>query len=298
MTPLERVTVASRVFGIAAILTQLAQLFLQKRHPAPIVFRHRFGLPRQCRPQSVDNLVGVRAPFDVAIDTDLPGLRVEAGGLLVLYMFGIGKAALMPFHRWLPAAWVAPTPVSALLHAVAVVKAGVFSVVKIVVYVFGADASGASFEWLVWVAYLLFALGSAWLFQQEVQRERVRLNEQASERVAAWADLGAADIGPDRLNLSLELNRGGRLSGRVQAFRFFDRTFCDADGEATAGFDGYDTVDSSLALDLGASTLTLSAANLLDAQYITYFSQAATNLADRYFAGRGRTLTLRVESRF
>ena len=44
--------------------------------------------------------------------------------LLALFAFGIGKAALMPFHRWLPAAMVAPTPVSALLHAVAVVKAG------------------------------------------------------------------------------------------------------------------------------------------------------------------------------
>jgi len=61
------------------------------------------------------------------------------GGLLALYMFGIGKAALMPFHRWLPAAMVAPTPVSALLHAVAVVKAGVFTVVKVIVYVFGVD---------------------------------------------------------------------------------------------------------------------------------------------------------------
>ena len=61
-------------------------------------------------------------------------------GLLALYVFGIGKAALMPFHRWLPAAMVAPTPVWALLHAVAVVKAGVFSVVKVVVYVFGLDA--------------------------------------------------------------------------------------------------------------------------------------------------------------
>ncbi len=60
-------------------------------------------------------------------------------GLLALYMFGIGKAALMPLHRWLPAAMVAPTPVSALLHAVAVVKAGVFSVVKVIVYVFGVD---------------------------------------------------------------------------------------------------------------------------------------------------------------
>ncbi|WP_217424510.1 proton-conducting transporter transmembrane domain-containing protein [Nitrogeniibacter mangrovi] len=67
--------------------------------------------------------------------------QVGAAGttvLVALYMFGIGKAALMPFHRWLPAAMVAPTPVSALLHAVAVVKAGVFTIVKVIVYIFGA----------------------------------------------------------------------------------------------------------------------------------------------------------------
>jgi multicomponent Na+:H+ antiporter subunit D len=76
------------------------------------------------------------------------------GGLLALYMFGIGKAALMPFHRWLPAAMVAPTPVSALLHAVAVVKAGVFSVVKVIVYVFGIDtlARAGITDWLIGVA--------------------------------------------------------------------------------------------------------------------------------------------------
>ncbi|MDK9712557.1 MAG: monovalent cation/H+ antiporter subunit D family protein [Sulfuritalea sp.] len=72
--------------------------------------------------------------------------------LLALFMFGIGKAALMPFHRWLPAAMVAPTPVSALLHAVAVVKAGVFSVVKIVVYVFGLDVLIGVTDWLVGIA--------------------------------------------------------------------------------------------------------------------------------------------------
>ncbi|MGD9866868.1 MAG: proton-conducting transporter membrane subunit [Hyphomicrobiales bacterium] len=74
--------------------------------------------------------------------------------LLALYVFGIGKAALMPFHWWLPAAMVAPTPVSALLHAVAVVKAGVFSVTKVVIYVFGTDLltrTGAS-DWLVFFA--------------------------------------------------------------------------------------------------------------------------------------------------
>ena len=71
--------------------------------------------------------------------------------LLGLFAFGIGKAALMPIHKWLPAAMVAPTPVSALLHAVAVVKAGVFSILIIVVYIFGYTnllSSGAS-EWLI-----------------------------------------------------------------------------------------------------------------------------------------------------
>jgi multicomponent Na+:H+ antiporter subunit D len=74
--------------------------------------------------------------------------------LLALYVFGIGKAAVMPLHFWLPAAMVAPTPVSALLHAVAVVKAGVFSILKVVVAVFGIErlaATGAA-TWLVWVA--------------------------------------------------------------------------------------------------------------------------------------------------
>ncbi len=56
--------------------------------------------------------------------------------LLLMTTYGIGKAAVMPVHRWLPAAMVAPTPVSALLHAVAVVKAGVFSIVKIMTYIF------------------------------------------------------------------------------------------------------------------------------------------------------------------
>lgn len=59
--------------------------------------------------------------------------------IFVLFVAGIAKAGMMPFHLWLPAAMVAPTPVSALLHAVAVVKVGVFTIVRIVLYVFGVD---------------------------------------------------------------------------------------------------------------------------------------------------------------
>jgi multicomponent Na+:H+ antiporter subunit D len=64
---------------------------------------------------------------------------VETALLLGLFVLGIGKAAVMPVHRWLPAAMVAPTPVSALLHAVAVVKAGVFTITKVVIYIFGLE---------------------------------------------------------------------------------------------------------------------------------------------------------------
>ncbi len=63
--------------------------------------------------------------------------------LLVLFVFGIGKAALMPFHFWLPRAMVAPAPVSALLHAVAVVKAGVFTLMKVGTGIFGLDLIAA-----------------------------------------------------------------------------------------------------------------------------------------------------------
>jgi multicomponent Na+:H+ antiporter subunit D len=82
--------------------------------------------------------------------------------LLALFVFGIGKAAVMPVHRWLPAAMVAPTPVSALLHAVAVVKAGVFAITKVILYVFGVDHLFATpgHDWLMYVASITIITAS------------------------------------------------------------------------------------------------------------------------------------------
>jgi len=60
--------------------------------------------------------------------------------VFALFLFGFAKNALVPLHSWLPAAMVAPTPVSALLHAVAVVKTGVFSTLRVFLFVFGPDA--------------------------------------------------------------------------------------------------------------------------------------------------------------
>ena len=55
------------------------------------------------------------------------------------FLLGFAKAAWMPVHAWLPSAMVAPTPVSALLHAVAVVKAGVFGIIRVVCHIYGIE---------------------------------------------------------------------------------------------------------------------------------------------------------------
>jgi multicomponent Na+:H+ antiporter subunit D len=62
--------------------------------------------------------------------------------LFIFCLFGFAKNGVMPFHHWLPGAMVAPTPVSALLHAVAVVKVGVFCTTRVMLYVFGTDLMG------------------------------------------------------------------------------------------------------------------------------------------------------------
>lgn len=88
--------------------------------------------------------------------------------LLALFLFGVAKAAVMPVHSWLPAAMVAPTPVSALLHAVAVVKAGVFTLIKVVIYIFGTDfLVSVPFESLaVYLAGFTIVAASAIALQQ------------------------------------------------------------------------------------------------------------------------------------
>lgn len=97
------------------------------------------------------------------------------GGLLLLFVFGTGKAAIMPFHRWLPAAMVAPTPVSSLLHAVAVVKAGVFTILKVSVYIFGIDLI-ASLDAAYWISLLAgFTIVSASIIAMTKDNLKARL---------------------------------------------------------------------------------------------------------------------------
>jgi len=83
--------------------------------------------------------------------------------LLLMFIFGIAKAAVYPFHGWLPSAMVASYPVSALLHAVVVVKTGLFCIYKILVYVFGISYLQiifASNNWLIFLPIITILYSS------------------------------------------------------------------------------------------------------------------------------------------
>lgn len=88
--------------------------------------------------------------------------------------FGV-KAALVPFHSWLPEAMVAPTPVSSLLHAVAVVKSGIFAITRVTYYIFGADAvrfTGAN-KYLIILVIISILMGSFLALHQENLKKRL-----------------------------------------------------------------------------------------------------------------------------
>jgi len=112
-----------------------------------------------------------------------------AGVILALFIFGIGKAAIMPFHRWLPAAMVAPTPVSALLHAVAVVKAGVFTVLKVCVLIFGIDLLAI----LPTTQFLLYLAGASVLLASLVAMRQDNLKARLA--YSTVSQLGYVTIG-------------------------------------------------------------------------------------------------------
>ncbi len=125
--------------------------------------------------------------------------------LLAACMLGIGKAALIPVHRWLPAAMVAPTPVSALLHAVAVVKAGVFSIVKLIVYVFGTQhllAAGVT-GWLTALAAFTIVAASLVALRADNLKRRLAYStiSQLSYVTLAASLLGALSLAGAALHI-------------------------------------------------------------------------------------------------
>ncbi len=91
------------------------------------------------------------------LDFQIGGVLTHSGAspqllalILVMFLFGFAKAGIMPFHGWLPAAMVAPTPVSSFLHGVAVVKVGVFSILRIIFHIMGPGVlQQADLGWII-----------------------------------------------------------------------------------------------------------------------------------------------------
>ncbi len=80
-------------------------------------------------------------------------------GIFLMMFFGFGvKAAIFPFSGWLPTAGVAPTPVTGLLHAVAVVKAGIFAIIRLTYFSFGPDILSSTFGQYTAISFAMFTM--------------------------------------------------------------------------------------------------------------------------------------------
>lgn len=123
--------------------------------------------------------------------------------LLPLLVFGFAKAALFPLYAWLPAAMAAPAPVSALLHAVAVVKAGVFAIIKTTFYVLGFDmVEQTAGEWLVYLAGFSVIFGALMALRQ-TQLKKMLAYSTVSQ--LSYIVMGSALLKPALLGAMLHL---------------------------------------------------------------------------------------------
>jgi multicomponent Na+:H+ antiporter subunit D len=134
--------------------------------------------------------------------------------ILVLFALGIGKAAMMPFHRWLPAAMVAPTPVSALLHAVAVVKAGVFTLLKVCVLLFGLETLRAipATEWLLYLAAATILLAALIALRQDNLKARLAYSTVSQLGYISLGALLATSAGVTGSGLHIAMHAFGKIT--------------------------------------------------------------------------------------
>lgn len=126
------------------------------------------------------------------IENNSAGLQIA----FVLMIAGLGvKAALIPLHGWLPQAMVAPAPVSALLHAVAVVKAGAFGIIRVVYDVYGIETSTALSltQPLMWLAAVTIIYASVRALQQQDIKRRLAYSTVSQ---VSYITLGVALAGP------------------------------------------------------------------------------------------------------
>ncbi len=134
--------------------------------------------------------------------------------LLILFAFGIGKAALMPIHPWLPNAMVAPTPVSAFLHAVAVVKAGVFGVLKVAIYIFGIDflSMGSAADFIMWIAAFTILASSMIAMSQDNLKARLAYSTVSQLSYVTLGAMLATSMGAMGGGMQIAMHAVGKMT--------------------------------------------------------------------------------------
>jgi multicomponent Na+:H+ antiporter subunit D len=142
--------------------------------------------------------------------------QTEALVVLLLLVFGFAKGGLMPFHSWLPGAMVAPTPVSALLHAVAVVKVGVFCILRVITGVFGVDMlQGLNLGTVVaGIAAFTVVTSSLIALSQDSLKRRLAFSTIGQ---LAYIILGAALLAPKGMTGSM-MHIGMHAFGKITLF--------------------------------------------------------------------------------
>lgn len=138
--------------------------------------------------------------------------------IYALFLAGIGKAAMMPFHAWLPAAMVAPTPVSGLLHAVAVVNTGVFCVLRIIFHVVGTPLMQQLHLGLYTAAFVSFTILVASLYALTRDNLKARLAYSTVSQLS-YIILGGALLTPNGMT-------GGVMHIANHAFSKITLFFC------------------------------------------------------------------------
>ena len=157
----------------------------------------------------------------------VPGGFVNTGDIPMPWMLavfilmigaGIVKAGVMPLHSWLPAAMVAPTPVSALLHAVAVVKAGAFCTLRVVLYVFGKDNLKArlAFSTVGQLSYII--LGIAILSPFAATGALYHIVAHAFMKITLFMCAGAIFVTTHRKNISEMIGIGRQMPVTMTCF--------------------------------------------------------------------------------
>lgn len=147
---------------------------------------------------------------------DMPqGLVILA---FICFIIGFAKAGIMPWHSWLPSAMVAPTPVSALLHAVAVVKVGVFSIVRVMLFIFGPETLGALNIGLPTAYFVSFTIVTASIIALTKDDLKARLAYSTVSQLA-YIVLGVALLSPSGM-------LGGILHIATHAFSKITLFFC------------------------------------------------------------------------